>query len=179
MRLFLLLIFFTGNYFAVAQEAFLVFKKKNQTLRTYMRGSYMQLTHRNGSQVNGEVLKIAKDSIYLRNYFVQRLANDKGFVFFDTIYSGITPLHVNNVKSIYVAKRGFSFKASEYTSYAAAGLFSVLAVVNGIKFNDGLSTTYKQVAIRGGSLFLLGRLFHLLGREDFKMGKKYRLVTII
>jgi hypothetical protein len=177
--LLFLFLFFTQA--ASAQEGFLVFKKKNKTYRTFMSGSYLQITHRNGTDISAELRHVKKDSISLRAYMVQRLASTTGFVFFDTIYTASTTYALADIKTIYIQKRGFSYKTSEYTAYLAAGVFSIMAVVNGAKFKNenGKSTILRDVAIRGGGLFALGRLFHWLGRENFRLGKKYRLATIL
>ncbi|MBL7728298.1 MAG: hypothetical protein JNM68_11450, partial [Dinghuibacter sp.] len=62
--------------------------------------------------------------------------------------------------------------------YIAAALFSGMAIVNGSKFSDKLSTSLTQAAVRGGSLFLLGRVFHWLGRSDYRMGKRFRITVL-
>jgi hypothetical protein len=161
------------------QENFLTLKKGNRTIKTYMKGSYVECTHIRNVDISGLLVKTTADSIVLNTFQLQRFQSPKGFVLIDTVFTGKYMFGLNEIKQVHVANnKKFSFKTSEYTAYIAAGVFSAMALVNGLKFDDGSKTSLRQAAIRGGSLLLLGRIFHWLGRSDFKIGKRYRLAII-
>lgn len=172
--LVLLIILAAGS---AAQDGFLMLKKKNnRTIKTWSTGSAIQLTHYRAGSLNALLAGTKPDSVILKTYEVQRFESSKGFIFFDTVFTGTYLVGLNEIEQVYAPNyKRFAFKTSEYTAYIAAGLFSVMALVNGSKFNDKFSTSLTQAAVRGGSLFLLGRIFHWLGRSDYRLGKKFRL----
>lgn len=164
---------------ATAQEAMLTLKRGAKTIKSYTRGSSIRFTHIQGASLSAMVREVTPDSLRLNFYQVQRVQSTKGFVFFDTLYSGITTMGINEITWLHTENsKKFAFKTSEFTSYIAAALFSGMAIVNGSKFSDKLSTSLTQAAVRGGSLFLLGRVFHWLGRSDYRMGRKFRLSVL-
>jgi hypothetical protein len=161
-----------------AQEGFLVLKKKKKTIRSWMTGGDFTFTHKRGFDMSGLLVGTAPDSIYLRSYQIIRYANEKGFVFFDTLYTGVYAIGLDEIANLYIPNnKKFAFRTSEYTAYLGAGVFSVQSLINSAKFDDK-SSILTEIAWRGGGLFLLGRVFHWLGRSDYRMGRKYRLHTI-
>lgn len=163
-----------------AQQSLLLLKKKDRTIKTWSTGSYIEFTMNNGAEVSGTFLRTkTKDSIVVRTFQVQRLESSKGFVFFDTLHTGTYVIGLNEIRNGRLpGNKKFAYKASEYTAYTAAVVFATMAIVNGVKFDDKFSTSLKQAGIRGGGLFLLGRVFHWLGKDDYKMGSKYKMVVI-
>jgi hypothetical protein len=171
----LLILFFIAAG-SMAQDAFLMLKKNNRTIKTWTDGSPIQFTHARVGEINALFAGARPDSVILKTFQIQRFESNRGFVFLDTVFTGNYMIGLNEIKEVYVANnKKFAFKTSEYTSYIAAGLFSVMALANGAKFNDPFSTSLTQAAVRGGSLILLGRIFHWLGRSNYRMGRKFRL----
>jgi hypothetical protein len=144
-----------------------------------MKGSYIECTHIRNVDISGLLLKATADSILLNTFQLQRYQSPKGFVLIDTVFTGKYLFGLNEIKQVHVANnKKFSFKTSEYTSYTAAGAFLAMTFINGNKFGESFKTSLKQAAIGSGSLFLLGRIFHWLGRSDYRLGKKFRLSII-
>lgn len=174
-----LLIFICVTTGVMAQESLLTLKRGAKTIKTWSSGSPIRFSHYRAGGLSGMVREVTADSLRLNLFQVQRLESSKGFVFFDTLYSGTYTIGLNEITWLHTENsKKFAFKTSEFTAYLASALFSVMAVVNGVKFNDKFSTSLTQAAVRGGSLFMLGRLFHWLGRSDFRLGKKYRLSVL-
>jgi hypothetical protein len=180
MRLVCIILLLLGNLQLLqAQDGFLVMKKKNITRKTWMTGSTITFTLNTGQKVTGLFMQAKKDSFFVRSYQILRYENEKGFVFLDTIYGGRAAIAVDDVVRISVASRKkAALLASEYTAYAAAAWFGVMSIVNSAKFED-TRAILGEVATRSGGLFLLGRLIRLGNRTEFKMGRKYKLATVV
>jgi hypothetical protein len=174
-----LLLMMAVNCYAQDGLSLLVLKKKERTIKTYMPGSRFEAIHRNGSELNGQIRKVSRDTVHLSSFYLQRTGNEKGFIFFDTIYTALPPFPVSDIFSIQVPKNNFAYRASEYTAYLAGVWFTIMSVVNGSKFNQKGGEVLREIGIRGGGFFLLGRIFRWLGRDEFRLGKKYRLVTVL
>lgn len=179
-KLTALLVFLFIAASSFAQQSLLLLKKKNKTIKTWSTGGPIEFTLKNGTEINGVFLRTqTKDSIIVRTFQIQRFESSKGFIFFDTLHTGTYIIGLDEIKTgrLNTSKK-FAYRASEYTAYTAAAVFATMALVNGAKFDDKFSTSLKQAGVRGGGLFLLGRLFHLLGKDEYKLGSKYRMVVI-
>lgn len=175
----LILLFTVAATFA--QQSLLVLKKNERTIRTWSKGAYLELALKNGAPLNGYFVGVVRtDSIILRTFQVQRLESSKGFVFFDTLNTGLYVVGMNEIGygKPMRKKRSGIVQGGEYTLYAASALFATMAIVNGAKFGDKLSRSLTQAAVRGGALFAAGRILRWLGRSNYRLGDKYTMAII-
>ena len=180
MRLTILtLLLLSTSCVLLSQNAALFFTDKNKNKQTYFLGSTIKLQHEIGYPIIGHLSGIGKDSIYITNYTIRRLESDKGFVFFDTLHTGTQHYGLNQIKAVTIDRKNLFFKLSAGTARVAAGYFSIMSIVNGIKFKDNQSTIITDVIIRGGLLYGVSVLFKYLGRERYVIGKRYKLKTML
>jgi hypothetical protein len=158
-----------------SQRGLLLVQKKGKTIKTYSTGSYVQMEHRFGYSIVGVLAHIKTDTFSILNYSIQRSINDKGFVFFDTLYNGYTYYNKSDIKNIKIETNKSIYQTAEGASYLASGAFTILALVNGFKFKENIGTIGKEVAIRGVGFYALGRFFKLLYKEVYPIGKKYKI----
>jgi hypothetical protein len=173
----LVLLFFPASGL-FAQRGFLFVKKNAKTVQTYTTGMPVTLQHKFDYQIQGVLAHIKKDSFSVLQYTIVKKITDKGFVFFDTAYNGFTYYSIDDIKSIPIKKNKSILQTAQGASYLAGFGISVLSLVNGIKFNETGSQILKDVAIKGGGLFALGKVLGLLYKTEFKIGRKFRLVTL-
>lgn len=158
-----------------AQRGFLLIKKNEKTVQTYTTGAFITLEHKFGYRVSGILAHIKKDSFSILNYNIQKKIDYRGFVIFDTVYNGYSYFDKNDIKSIPIKKRRNILQTASAASYLASMSFTILAIVNGVKFSDSLSEIGKNVAIKGGGFFALGLGLSKLTRTEYKMGKKFKI----
>jgi hypothetical protein len=173
--IYLLCVVNTAN----AQRGFLLIKKNNKTVESYSTGLPILFTHHYGYSVQGLLAHIKKDSFSILQYAIQKKMDQMGFVYFDTIYQGFSFFALHDVASIPKRKqKGKLVQMASGASFLASGAITVLSIVNGIKFKDNLPTISKNVATKGGGLFLLGFGLSKLYPSNFVFRKKFRLALM-
>ncbi len=177
--LILITILLSTLYSVQAQYGYITLRKHNKPKKTFYVGSYISGEHIFGYHITGQIANIRKDSVFLGNYYIKRVENDKGFVFFDTLRDGITPYAITDFKVVYVNRKSTFFALSAGTMIASGIWFSIMSIVNGTRFGQSPGQIIKEVAIRGGGFIGGGLLFAKLGNDARKIGKKYSLHTVV
>jgi hypothetical protein len=146
-KFLLLLVFAIISFTSVAQRGFLFVSKKDKKVLTLTTGTFVQMRHHYGYTIQGILGHIRKDSFSVLSYSINKSINDKGFVFFDTIYNGYTFYSIHDIASIPIKKNKSIFKTAQGASYLASMSLTVLSLVNGIKFNDNIGEIGKTIWI--------------------------------
>lgn len=69
----------------IAQSAdFLILKKKNKTVKMFYAGSNIEFVSNTGAYRNAVITKIINDSIFLKEYIINRIPTTLGFYVVDT-----------------------------------------------------------------------------------------------
>lgn len=158
---------------------FFQLKKRNRTVKNYFKGSYIRFWFDNGQWVEGTIVKIARDSLWLNEQRIQLVPQGFGTVI-DTVTYGAYKLHYKDIYAIPREKEGFSYiKDGTLVQIGSAG-YILLNIINGLgKDSPPLfgSENGPKLAIATG-VFLLGTLWHHLHRSELRIGKKYRIEYI-
>lgn len=162
-----------------APSDFFQLKKRNRTVKNYFKGSYIRFWFDNGQWVEGSIVKIARDSLWINEQRIQLVAQGFGSVI-DTVTYGAYKLHYKDIYAMPREKEGFSYiKDGTLVQIGSAG-YILLNIINGLgKDSPPLfgSQNGPKLAIATG-IFLLGTLWHKLHRSELRIGKKYRIQYI-
>lgn len=173
---------------AYCQQDILVFKKRNNEINRYWKGSTIAFQLRDKQWQKGEITKIQNDSFYIRPMVVRysHMGTDtfhysvRGFVLTDVFAmpnKGILIDYINGRFQIstsgghvhfYWIKSGWIFRVG------AAG-YAGLNITNGLlKNNFSFSDSKTQLLIAAG-VFLGGVLLHKNYKPYLRIGRKYHL----
>ncbi len=174
-----------------SQNDILVFKKKNKTIATYAKGSYISFLTRDHQMIKGIITQVINDSFYMKEEVVRysMMGNDTFH------YSGwryaIGDVYALPKKGILIDKKNGRYQISTTGGhlhwywvksgwlFRTAGIgYASLNVANGIINNDLSFAEYKTpLAIAGGS-YLFGWILRWLYTPWLRTGNKYQLRTI-
>ena len=189
-KLTLCSILFIYSAFSIAQNNFLILKKKGRGIQHFQRGSHITFQLKNNEWLQGIITKIENDSFYFTKEIIiyHTMSVDtihfSGYHFaLSDVYAmpkkGVQVEYINGAYRInmsaghihwYWIKSGWVFRAG------AAG-YAALNVANGIIKND-FTFTGSRLGVAAG-VYLFGMLLHQLYTFRFKLGKKYRLEEVI
>lgn len=177
--LLILLLFTIITGHAVAQSDLLVLKQRNQTIQTWVPGSYINFQFSSKQWIQGIIKTIRNDSILMEQIVLVQVANQFGFPTIDTGKLGLMKLHVNEIYGM--PKRNFSSgiisNGALFQLGSAAYVF--LNVFNSLIHNEQVfsSTNLTRIGIAGG-FFLVGSLLSASHKTYVELGRKYRMETI-
>ncbi len=161
-----------------AQQGLLVVQKNKRTVKTYSTGSNIIMQHKYGYTIQGILAHVKKDSFSILNFSIKRVDLGMGFARFDTAYNGYSFFSIKDIKSMPIIKTKSLLEVGEGLSYLASTGITIASIVNGIKFKENIGTIAKDVAIKGGGLFLLGKFFSLFIKKDYVFKKKYTIALM-
>src|SRR5437868_12663296 len=92
----LLIVFIFISNLATAQD-FIVLKKRSKVLETWFAGQNIELQLNDKQWLNAVIRKIDKDSLYLRPFTTQVVANRWGMPYVDTTYYGVMNVDVKDI----------------------------------------------------------------------------------
>ncbi len=162
-----------------AQSDFIQLKKNNKVIKTWFKGNEFYGQLKNGEWITATIYKIQYDSLYLRPYIVQTLANRLGLPVLDTTYYGLMPVHISQLLAFPKEDEGFSDVKNGLIFKIAGGGFLVLNVINTLSANEPVfgSDNLPKVTIAAGVL-ALGVVLGLTHKSDYIVGKKYHIEYI-
>jgi len=162
-----------------APSDFFVLKKGRRTLKNYFQGSYIGFWFENGQWTEGTIVKIAHDSLWMKDQRVELVGRGFGTVI-DTVTYGAYRLHIKDIYSMPRVKDNWGFVKNGTLFQLGGAGYIVLNVINGLGKNaDPLfgSKNAKKLGIASG-VFLIGTLLHYLHPSEMRIGKKYRIQYI-
>ncbi len=172
----LLPLFFT--FYAVASWAqspdFILFKKKDRTLKTYFAGSQIGFTSVTGAYIEAYITAIKNDTLYLKEYVIHQAPTQLGVYILDTTFY-YDRYHYNQIYSIGKTGRHFDWAGSGAVLMGGGALLTVASGVVYLADNKKFSPQ-----LLGASLGLFG-IGYLLSRNAGKgmvIGKRYSLVYV-
>jgi hypothetical protein len=161
-----------------AQQGMLLIQKNKRTVKAYYTGSNIIMQHKRGYTIQGILGRIQKDSFSVLNFSIKRVELGMGFARFDTSYNGYSFFSIADIKSIPILKTKSLIEVAEGLSYLGATGITIASIVNGVKFKENITTIGKEIAIRGGGLFLFGKLLSLFNKKNYVIQKKYSIALM-
>jgi hypothetical protein len=175
-KLLLILVFLIFIFPVFSQSDLLVLKQKNQTIQTWVPGSFINFQFSSKQWIQGIIKNIRNDSVIMEQIILRQVANRFGFPTIDTAKMGLLKIHV---KEIYgMPKRNFSTGIiSNGTLFKlGGGAYIFLNIFNSLIHHQQLfsSQNLTNLGIASG-VFALGALLQARHKTYVVLGKKYTM----
>ena len=95
--------------FAQGSDMVVLKKGANKTLKTYIAGSQIHFISIAGNEVEGNIKKIERDSIFIHTYDSRAAYTMWGTSFWDTVSVSLSRYHISEIREIIKPKSGFGF----------------------------------------------------------------------
>jgi hypothetical protein len=177
MRKNLTIIFSLFIFTACAQKSdFLILKKKSKTMKMFFKGSQIEFLTTNGVYRNAVITDIKNDSIFLREYIINRVPSTLGFFFIDTVGSY---RYAYNYKQIYK----FNKENKNFDVGGSAGILfgggTLLTIASGVVYVADKKNFSLPLLATGAGLATVGYFWGKKSAKGITIGKnKYSLQYI-
>lgn len=152
---------------------FIILKKNNRTIKTFYAGTNIQFTASNGAYRDAFITSIKTDTIYLQEFYIQRIPTTYGGFIVDTVGSFRYAYHYNQVKYFgKQANKGFNVSGSGAALFGGGVL---LTLASGVSYLANKEKFSPQLLVAAASLGTLGYFMSKAGSKPIVIGKKYRL----
>lgn len=173
MKKLLIIPFCLLTYITFAQASdFILLKKRDKTIGTYFSGGIITFTSNTGAYMEANILRIKKDTLFLKEYIVRPVMTELGVYILDTLGSY---LHSYNYKQIFsIAKTGRHFDVGG-SGAALLGGGILLTLASGIVYLADRNKFSPELLGAGIALGGLGYILSKQGGKGMVIGKKYKL----
>ena len=155
------------------QSDFIVLKKHNKTVKNYFVGTQIEFISNTGAYRNALIERISNDSLFLREFLVQRVPTQLGIFITDTAGSFHYAYHYTQIARMGKKQKGFSLQASG-ASLLGGGILLTLA--SGVVYLADRSKFNPRLLIASASLGAVGYLLTRIGRKGIVIGRHgYRI----
>jgi hypothetical protein len=164
------LLFFSSQ---AQKNDFLILKKKSKTIQMFFKGSQIEFLTIKGDYRNAIITDIKNDSIFLREYIINRVPSTLGFFFIDTIGSYRYVYHYNQLYKFNKQNKKFDTGGS---AGALLGGGTVLAVASGVIYVADNKKFSLPLLASGVGLATVGYFWGKQTLKGITIGKnKYKL----
>jgi hypothetical protein len=176
MKLLLILTILMISMAALSQQSdFFLLKRSGKTIRSFFQGSYIDLVTRDGENYSGYIKKIARDSVWVEYHEILKGYSAFGGVVLDTMTFEARRFAMNNILSIHKEEQRLEQAAPAVLLKIGSAGYLSLHIINGLIQHQSISL--KKVGIAAGA-YLAGVLISKLHKENYYIGKRYRLQYI-
>ncbi len=109
--LFLILCAYTSTVAAQPSDVLLL-KKKNRIVQLYTKATQISFYTKRGVFKNAQIKLIKNDTVFLREYLIQRIPTTLGFFIIDTLGSFSYAYHYNDIYKMSKEQRNFNVSGS-------------------------------------------------------------------
>ncbi len=177
--LLLLLLFLFNTCFAFSQTDLLVLKQRNQTIQTWIPGSFIDFQFSSKQWLQGIIKTVRNDSILMEQIILEKVPNQFGFLSIDTVKMGLMKFHVKEIYGMPkrntnsdIFSNGALFQLGS-VAYIFLNIFNSLIHKEAIFGTDNLP----RLGVAAG-VFVVGTLLASTHQTYIKLGKKYTMETI-
>jgi hypothetical protein len=173
------LIFFFQTSAVFSQTDLLVLKQRNQTIQTWIPGSFIDFQFSSHQWIKGIIKSVKNDSILIEQVLVERIPNQFGFLSIDTAKLGLMKLHVREIYGM--PKRNYSsgIISNGVLFQMGGGAYIFLNIFNSLIHNDAVFGKENVVGLSmAAGFFLLGKMLAATHKTYVVLGKKYTMSTI-
>ena len=166
-KVFLLFVMLILNYASFSQMSdYIIVRKPNgQIIKSYSPGLRITMQTENGNYVQGPIIKIVHDSVYIRTYDIRQFLTSLGVTRVDTFRTFLEGFHIKEIKNIIVSNNQKSVrgKPDKILIFGGAG-YIIMNLVNSIYLKQPISESRNiaKLAIAFAATttgFLLSKLF--------------------
>lgn len=155
---------------------FLILKKKSKLMQMFFKGSQIEFLTTKGTYRNAVISDIKNDSIFLKEYIINRVPSTLGFFFMDTVGSY---RYAYNYKEIYK----FNKENKNFDVGGSAGILfgggTLLALASGVVYAADKKNFSLPLLATGASLGTVGYFWGKQTTKGITIGKnKYTLQYI-
>jgi len=173
----LLFILLLLSKISIAQD-FIVLKKNSHVIQTWFSGQpiFAQLT--NGAWVNAIIKNIELDTLYLRPFALQIVANRFGMPITDTVFYSLMKAGVNNLHA-FPKNESMPYVKNGSILQLGGGGYLLLNIINTLSNNEPVfgSKNISHVGI-AAAVFAIGTIIHATHKTNYIVGKKYHVEYI-
>ena len=176
-RSIFLFLFFLPCSQLLAQGSDMVVLKKGpeRTLKTYLSGSQIHFVTIAGTEVQGMIRKIQKDSLYINIYDERPAYTMWGTSFWDTVSVGLSRYHIKEVREIFKPRENFSFIKNGLIFMMGGSAYAILHSVNALYLKQPIIPSTMAVS---GAVALTGFALSRIHKKTVTLGNKYYLQYI-
>lgn len=166
----------TSGFLYAQQADFLIFKKKDKTIKTYFAGTQIQFVTKTGAFRDARIERIANDSLFIREYLVRQVMTSMGFYVTDTAGSFHYAYHYKDIQIVGVPPQKFNWNASGSSLFGGGIL---LTAASGISYLVDKKRFSPELMLAGVGLGLVGYgIIRFTGRPKI-IGKKGYMLEYI
>lgn len=174
--IFLFLLFFPfGQLLAQGSDMVVLKKGPERTLKTYLSGSQIHFVTIAGTEVQGMIRKIQKDSLYINIYDERPAYTIWGTSFWDTVSVGLSRYHIKEVREIFKPRENFSFIKNGLIFMMGGSAYAILHSVNALYLKQPIIPSTMAIS---GAVALTGFALSRIHKKTVPLGKKYYLQYI-
>lgn len=163
------------NIYAQGSDIITLKKGNYRTLKTYFAGTQIHFITIAGTDVQGMIRKIEKDSLYINIYDSRPQYTTWGTSFWDTVSVSLSRYHYKEIREIMKPPQHFNFVRNGFIFIMGGFSYAFLHSVNALYLKEKIVP--KTMAFSGGSV-LVGLLLKKLHRNTIRIGKQYYLQYI-
>jgi len=173
MKLILLVSFVLISSSLVAQSSdFMLFKKNDITIASYYAGNHISFTATDGAYVDGDILSIQNDTLFIRESVVRQVPTSLGVYMLDTTNNYYVTYNYKDIKSFGKTGRRFDLSGSD-ASLLGGGI--LITVASGVVYLSDKSQFSGELLIAGVVLGAAGYYLTKHNNSNMVIGKKYTI----
>ena len=178
MKNTLLFIFVCCVIAASAQGDFLLLRKNELVVQSYVKGSYFTCQLATKQWVEGRIRLIKDDSVFMEQMNVQQVANFWGMPTLDSLKYGLIKIAIHDIYAVPKKEHGISVVNNGSLFTIGAGGYMVLNIINGLTQNESITSSKNLINLGiAAGVFLFGEILHYTHRTSIILGKKYQLYS--
>jgi hypothetical protein len=176
---------FVIQAFCQSDDFIVLRKHNNRTLKTYGEGSFLSARTNTGFQLNGFILAIRNDSIYLRQQETKLVATEFGqtidtvFYSFGIDYRNINEFYFSREYDPVMRKRGFARTTLPGILIAGGVGFAALELINTLYRKESLNDGKKLLSLGiAAGVAGTGVVLQTINSKKNKVGNRYKVYYI-
>ena len=173
----LLMTLFSNNISLYGQGSDMIVLKRGseKTIKTYLAGTQINFISSSGSNVQGRIKKIDKDTLFINIYDEGAVYNRWGTTFWDTLSVTLLKYHIKDVSEIVKPREGLGFIKNGLLFMIGGTSYAILHVVNSAYLKQPIAPA--TLAISGG-IALTGYVLNRVHKNTVRLGGRYYLQYI-
>jgi hypothetical protein len=164
-----------GELLAQGSDMIVLKKGPERTLKTYLSGSQIHFVTIAGTEVQGMIRKIQKDSLYINIYDERPAYNIWGTSFWDTVSVALSRYHIKEVREIFKPREQFSFIKNGLIFMMGGTSYAILHSVNALYLKQPIIPSTMLIS---GGVALTGLVLNKVHKRTVRLGNKYYLQYI-
>jgi hypothetical protein len=160
---------------AQGSDIILVKKGANKTVARLVPGRPVSLSEKSGASIDGNVDRIDRDTLYVRQYDIRRRPTQWGTSVADTVSTWTVAVHYRDIVTLQKASESFALFRNGMIPLVAGTGYSLLHLVNAGLQKEPVDG--RTMAIAGG-VALTGLVLNKTHRSYIRLDGRYRLEYI-